>query len=156
MYASNQSVELQSKVDQRTLTTSLLPPQDYIHRVGRTARAGRSGKAITFVSQYDIELYQRIEQLIGKKLPLYETVEDEVMAFRERVEEAGRRAKNEYKEMEESRRKRKRGDAADNFDDSENFVGVRKRVKGGGEGGGRGRGRVGGSKFGGGGKRRGR
>ena len=85
--------------------------------MGRTARAGRSGKAITFVSQYDIELYQRIEQLIGKKLPLYETVEDEVMAFQERVEEASRRAKNEYKEMEESRRKRKRGGDADNFDD---------------------------------------
>ena len=62
----------------------MLGLQDYIHRVGRTARAGRSGKAITFVSQYDIELYQRIEQLIGKKLPLYETVDDEVMAFRDR------------------------------------------------------------------------
>ena len=40
--------------------------KDYIHRVGRTARAGRSGKAVTFVSQYDVELYQRIEQLLGK------------------------------------------------------------------------------------------
>jgi len=55
--------------------------KDYIHRVGRTARAGRSGKAITFVSQYDIELYQRIEHLIGKKLPLYEIVDDEVMVY---------------------------------------------------------------------------
>lgn len=27
--------------------------------MGRTARAGRSGKAITFVTQYDVELYQR-------------------------------------------------------------------------------------------------
>ena len=45
--------------------------KDYIHRVGRTARAGRAGKSITIVSQYDIELYQRIEQLLGKKLPLY-------------------------------------------------------------------------------------
>ena len=52
--------------------------KDYIHRVGRTARAGRSGKAITLVSQYDVELYQRIEKLIGKKLPKYETVESEV------------------------------------------------------------------------------
>ena len=53
--------------------------KDYIHRVGRTARAGRSGKAITLVSQYDVELYQRIEKLIGKKLPKYETVESEVI-----------------------------------------------------------------------------
>ncbi|XP_048242889.1 probable ATP-dependent RNA helicase DDX47 isoform X2 [Haliotis rufescens] len=37
--------------------------KDYIHRVGRTARAGRSGKAVTFVSQYDVELYKRIEHL---------------------------------------------------------------------------------------------
>ncbi len=30
----------------------------YIHRVGRTARAGKAGKSISFVSQYDVELYQ--------------------------------------------------------------------------------------------------
>lgn len=42
--------------------------KDYIHRVGRTARAGRSGKAVTFVSQYDVELYQRIEQLLGRRI----------------------------------------------------------------------------------------
>ena len=52
--------------------------KDYIHRVGRTARAGRSGKAITFVSQYDVELYQRIEHLIGKKLPKFAVEEPEV------------------------------------------------------------------------------
>ena len=52
--------------------------KDYIHRVGRTARAGRYGKAITFVTQYDVELYQRIEELIGKKLPAYEIQHEEV------------------------------------------------------------------------------
>lgn len=36
--------------------------KDYIHRVGRTARAGRSGRAVTLVTQYDVELFQRIEQ----------------------------------------------------------------------------------------------
>jgi ATP-dependent RNA helicase DDX47/RRP3 len=116
--------------------------KDYIHRVGRTARAGRSGKAITAVSQYDVELYQRIEQLIQKKLPLYDTVEDEVMQLRERVEEFSRAAKIKLKTMEEEQkdRKRKRGRPGDNFDDSEFFDGVRKRVKGGGDdrGGGRG------------------
>ena len=35
--------------------------KDYIHRVGRTARAGRSGKSVTMVTQYDVELFQRIE-----------------------------------------------------------------------------------------------
>ncbi|KAJ1637376.1 P-loop containing nucleoside triphosphate hydrolase protein [Pavlovales sp. CCMP2436] len=40
--------------------------KDYIHRVGRTARAGRSGRAVTLVSQYDVELYQRIEYMLGE------------------------------------------------------------------------------------------
>ncbi|KAK1441800.1 ATP-dependent RNA helicase rhle-related protein [Babesia gibsoni] len=42
--------------------------KDYIHRVGRTARAGRSGLALTFVTQYDVELFQRIEMSLNKKL----------------------------------------------------------------------------------------
>ena len=103
--------------------------------MGRTARAGRSGKAITFVSQYDVELYQRIEALIGKKLPKYTTEESEVMAFQERVGEATRLAKIEMKDLEEKKKsggKRRRGEAGDDFDDSENFAGVKKRVKGGG------------------------
>jgi hypothetical protein len=45
--------------------------KDYIHRVGRTARAGRSGKAITLVTQYDVELVQRIESVVGKKMELW-------------------------------------------------------------------------------------
>ena len=61
-----------------------LPPyfhsvnQDYIHRVGRTARAGRAGRAVTFVTQYDVELFQRIEELLGYKLEAYPCVEAEV------------------------------------------------------------------------------
>ena len=43
--------------------------------------------------RYDVELYQRIEQLIGKKLPCYPTVEEEVMMLMERVTEAQRYAK---------------------------------------------------------------
>merc|ERR1712183_185810 len=83
--------------------------KDYIHRVGRTARAGRSGKAVTFVSQYDVELYQRIEQLLGKKLPLYPTVEEEVLLLGERVGEAARLAKVELRELEDKRGKGARG-----------------------------------------------
>lgn len=43
--------------------------------------------------QYDVELYQRIEQLIGKQLPLYKTEESEVMVLQERVSEAQRLTK---------------------------------------------------------------
>ena len=64
--------------------------KDYVHRVGRTARAGRSGQAITFVTQYDVELFQRIEELIGKKMILYPTEEDIVLQLLERVGEAQR------------------------------------------------------------------
>lgn len=82
--------------------------KDYIHRVGRTARAGRSGRSITFVTQYDVELYQRIEQLIGKKLPLYPTVEDEVLVLMERVMEAQRTAKIGMREMDEKKKNKRR------------------------------------------------
>ena len=47
---------------------------DYIHRVGRTARAGRAGLSVALVNQYEIELYQRIEEVIKKKLPQYDVV----------------------------------------------------------------------------------
>ncbi len=47
--------------------------EDYVHRVGRTARAETTGTAITFVNDKDIRKFASIEKLIGKdivKLPL--------------------------------------------------------------------------------------
>ncbi len=67
--------------------------KDYVHRVGRTARAGRAGVAITLVTQYDVEIYHRVELFIGKKLPEYPTNEQEVMSLVERVAEAQRIAR---------------------------------------------------------------
>lgn len=43
-------------------------PEDYVHRIGRTARANREGKAITLVSQRDIPNLKKIETLIEKKI----------------------------------------------------------------------------------------
>ncbi|KAJ7703257.1 P-loop containing nucleoside triphosphate hydrolase protein [Mycena rosella] len=73
--------------------------KDYIHRVGRTARAGRAGKSITLVTQYDVELVQRIEQTIGKQMELWPTDAEEIALLKERVNEAGRVAAVELKEQ---------------------------------------------------------
>jgi len=44
-------------------------PDDYIHRVGRTARAETTGDAFTFVSPQEEADLQRIERAVGKRLP---------------------------------------------------------------------------------------
>lgn len=49
-------------------------PDDFIHRVGRTARAGRKGDAISFVTPNDLERILAIEDRIGRKMSEYEKV----------------------------------------------------------------------------------
>jgi len=44
-------------------------PDDYIHRIGRTGRAGMKGIAITLATRADGEAIDRIEKLIGHKIP---------------------------------------------------------------------------------------
>ena len=49
----------------------------YVHRIGRTARAGRSGRAVTFIGEWDSEKLAPIQKLIGNRmerrvLPIYE------------------------------------------------------------------------------------
>lgn len=82
-----------------------LPPDSntYIHRVGRTARAGKSGHAVSMVTQYDVEIWQRIEAALGKKLSEYKTEREEVIVLGERVGEAQRMAIREMKDLHEKR-----------------------------------------------------
>ncbi|KAF9452306.1 DEAD-domain-containing protein [Macrolepiota fuliginosa MF-IS2] len=115
--------------------------KDYIHRVGRTARAGRAGKSITLVTQYDVELVQRIEQVTGKKMELWPTDDQEIALLKERVNEAGRVAIAELREQAQSgnkgrKRRRDGGGGRDDQDRDDDVVEAgmptkRKRSKGG-------------------------
>jgi superfamily II DNA/RNA helicase len=44
-------------------------PDDYVHRIGRTGRAGLSGTAITLVAPIDSKAVSAIEKLIGQPIP---------------------------------------------------------------------------------------
>ena len=81
-------------------------PQDsktYIHRVGRTARAGKSGQALSLVTQYDVENWQRIESSLGKELSEFVIKKEEVVIWAERVNDAQRVAIRQMKDLQEKR-----------------------------------------------------
>lgn len=44
-------------------------PDDYVHRIGRTGRAGAKGRAFTFVTPEDAEAISNVEKLTGGKIP---------------------------------------------------------------------------------------
>jgi superfamily II DNA/RNA helicase len=46
-------------------------PEDYVHRTGRTGRAGAKGRAFTFSTSNDFKSVQLIEKLIGKKINVF-------------------------------------------------------------------------------------
>ncbi|XP_022888266.1 DEAD-box ATP-dependent RNA helicase 10-like isoform X2 [Olea europaea var. sylvestris] len=98
--------------------------KDYIHRVGRTARAGRSGVAISLINQFEVEWYMQIEKLIGKKLPEYPAIEEEVLRLLERVAEAKRISQMKIKETG-GKKRLERGD--DDEEDTDKYLGLNKR-----------------------------
>jgi ATP-dependent RNA helicase RhlB len=53
-----------------------LDPQDYVHRIGRTARMGKEGKAIMLACEDLIYHLEKVENYIGKKIPVVWAEED--------------------------------------------------------------------------------
>ena len=66
---------------------------DYVHRIGRTARAGRQGRSLSLITQYDVGLVHEIEAYTGHKMALSEEVkETEVLPLLNPVAKAIRMA----------------------------------------------------------------
>ncbi|HEY8936645.1 MAG TPA: DEAD/DEAH box helicase [Cyclobacteriaceae bacterium] len=81
-------------------------PDDYIHRIGRTARAETTGTAITFINEKDQHKFSKIEKLIGKEVtkmpiptefgegPLYQPLINKSLAMKKK--NTGRRNKGKW------------------------------------------------------------
>ena len=93
--------------------------EDYVHRIGRTARAGRGGKALTLVNDKDMIYFRQIERFLGKEIEKEQVPEEfgETPAYRSgargkgqgaRGKEQGARDKRNYKHYH-NRRKGKNG-----------------------------------------------
>ena len=101
-------------------------PDDYVHRIGRTGRAGAKGRAFTFVSEEDAEAIANVEKLTGSAIKVFGKADvrvdlSEAIAKAEaaktergaaeadpREERKPRRARQEREEREERPRKERR------------------------------------------------
>ncbi|UCE72749.1 MAG: DEAD/DEAH box helicase [Nitrospiraceae bacterium] len=64
-------------------------PEDYVHRIGRTARAGAEGKAICLACEHYVHSLSDVEEYIKKKIPVVSITEDMIVTdYRRRVRPA--------------------------------------------------------------------
>ena len=81
----------------------------YVHRIGRTGRAGKEGDAITFVSSYEERYLREVEEYIERRIPQAEAVSDDIAkackanfkdSQRKMIDEnKGKRAKEVHKDV---------------------------------------------------------
>jgi ATP-dependent RNA helicase RhlB len=81
--------------------------ENYVHRIGRTARAGKTGKAITLASEQDVYELPGIERYIGKKIPseiaTHELYEDDKSAGKQVHTEYNTFASEEHRQHSRAR-----------------------------------------------------
>ncbi|KAJ3305093.1 putative ATP-dependent RNA helicase ddx49 [Kappamyces sp. JEL0829] len=67
-------------------------PADYVHRIGRTARAGRDGLSVSLVTERDVDLVHTIEARTGRKMTEFDVQENPVLEILDKVNLAKRQA----------------------------------------------------------------
>ncbi len=94
-------------------------PESYVHRIGRTARAGKDGRSLCFCSEIDYNHLSAIEKYLDYKLPVVH-VEEELIKSLDEVtikEPAGRRPeRGDRRDRRDSRDRRDRGNRDRNRD----------------------------------------
>ncbi|MGG6229624.1 DEAD/DEAH box helicase [Tenacibaculum sp. SDUM215027] len=95
-------------------------PEDYVHRIGRTGRAGASGEAISLVSQEEEAYLKSIEKLLGQKIVASQlegfdlsTIKDEVKTERPKQQPRNKPAKKSFKASSDLKKKAKKTSAED-------------------------------------------
>ena len=99
--------------------------EDYVHRIGRTARADRDGVAITFVSEKDMYAFGQIETFLDKEItknPLPEKLGKGPEYITERRKEQGRPRHGKGHGSHHGRGGKQRGNGANNRADSKETV----------------------------------
>jgi superfamily II DNA/RNA helicase len=72
-------------------------PDDYVHRIGRTGRAGATGRAFTLFTDEDAEAIANVEKLTGGAIPVYKLDDSAAEATGEesRERDSGRRSRRD-------------------------------------------------------------
>ncbi|HOP58972.1 MAG TPA: DEAD/DEAH box helicase [Bacteroidales bacterium] len=81
--------------------------EDYVHRVGRTARAEKTGVAVTLINKADLIKMQRIEKLIGQKINLV-SLPDSLVKKTIKTQSSRVLLKNSVEQKSNKTRKKKR------------------------------------------------
>ena len=76
-------------------------PEDYVHRIGRTGRAGLSGVAISLVTNEDKKQLRDIERLIKNSIPVADIAEFDLPARTQIFEESAGRSDSKHSSQEE-------------------------------------------------------
>src|SRR5690606_28158647 len=76
-------------------------PDDYVHRVGRTGRAGAKGRAFTLVTPEDAEAIANVEKLTGLEIPVFDIGKAEPKE--ERAEKREEKPRRESRKREDER-----------------------------------------------------
>jgi len=82
-------------------------PEDYVHRIGRTARAATKGEALTFINHVDMEKFNRIEALIEKSVMKTNSLPNQIGEGPEYEENARKRKPSGFKKKKPFKRKNK-------------------------------------------------